>query len=223
MGGTVTLPRLAPRAGMVGSAAILLCALLTAIAYRGTDGELYSPLNHYVSELGELGVSSLAVIFNSGLIVGGLAFAVFMAGLGQVRGGVGGTAYGIIGAMAGLAGAAVGVFPLNSLEKHTLATFFFFNLGWISVALASVDVLVRPDVRFRPRIAALGFATVAAFVGFIWAYALSGSQTNGLAPSDVRPTFDIVTVLEWLSVVGITVWAFVVGWEWDRAHVADPT
>jgi hypothetical membrane protein len=205
---------------MIGSAAILICAVITAIGFRGTGGELYSPLNHYVSELGELGVSSLAVVFNSGLIVGGIAFLIFMAGLGRTRGALGGTAYGIIGGIAGLAGAAVGVFPLNSLERHTIATFFFFNLGWISLALASVDMLVRPDPRFPPRTALLGLAVVAAFVLFIWAYALSGGSSNGVGPGDIRPTTDIVTVFEWLAIVGIMVWTFLVGREWDRSHAA---
>jgi hypothetical membrane protein len=219
--GAVTLERIAPWAGMVGSVAIAGCAIVTAVAYRGTAGELFSPFNHYVSELGELGVSSLAVVFNSGLVVGGLAFALFMTGLGRVRGGLGGSAYGAIGGVAGIAGASVGLFPLNSLGTHTIAAFFFFNLGWISVALASVDALVRPDPRFPVRTAAVGFATVGAFVAFVWAYVLSGSRTNGLAPSDVRPTFDIVTVFEWLAIVGIVAWGFLVGWDWKRAHVAD--
>ncbi len=220
MGSALTLERVAPRAGMIGSSAILACAVITAIAFRGTAGELYSPANHYVSELGELGVSALAVVFNSGLIVGGVAFSVFMAGLGHMRGGAGGVAYGAIGVLTGVAGAAVGIAPLNSPHAHTIATFFFFNLGWIGVALVSVDVLVRPDPRVPIRTAVLGFATVAAFVLFIWAYALSGGSSNGVGPGEVRPTIDIVTILEWLAIVGIMAWTFVTAWAWDRSHAA---
>jgi hypothetical membrane protein len=205
---------------MIGSAAIAACAVVAAIAYHGTAGEPFSPLNHYVSELGELGVSSLAVLFNSGLIVGGFAFAVFMVGLGRARGGIGGSAYASIGAVAGVAGAAVGVFPLNSLERHTIVTFFFFNLGWIAVALASVDILVRPDPRFRARIGAVGLVAVAAFVGFIWAYAIGGRTTNGVPPDEIRPRVDVVTVFEWLAIAGIVVWTAIAGWEWHRAQAS---
>ncbi len=148
------LERAAPVAGLIGPAAIGACSVAAAIAYRGRDDELYFPLNHFVSELGELDVSALAVLFNSGLIVGGLCFATFMVGFGRMRGGLGGTAYGVLGALAGIAGAAVGVFPMNAIRAHTIAASAFFDLAWIAVALASVDLLVRPDGRFQARLAA---------------------------------------------------------------------
>ena len=63
-------------------------SVVTALAYTGSKGQPYSPLNHWVSELGEVGVSELASVFNVGLIIGGLCFAVFMpssAGRGAER------------------------------------------------------------------------------------------------------------------------------------------
>ena len=38
---------------------------ITALTYRGTQGERYSLLNHSISELGEVGVSRLAWVFNT--------------------------------------------------------------------------------------------------------------------------------------------------------------
>jgi hypothetical membrane protein len=69
--------RLTYIAGFIGAAAITLGALITGLAYTGTAGERYSPLNHWVSELGEVGVSEQASVFNLGLIIGGLALAVW--------------------------------------------------------------------------------------------------------------------------------------------------
>jgi hypothetical membrane protein len=168
-----------------------------------------------------LGVSSLAVIFNSGLIVGGICFATFMLGLGSVRGGVGGATYAGLGAIAGLAGALVGVFPMNQLATHSLVAFTFFNVSWIAIALASVDFLVRPDPRFPTSRAVVGFAAVAAFVGFIWAYAVNTSGGgSGLEPSGVRPTVDVVTVFEWAAIVGVVAWTSAVALGWERARDA---
>jgi hypothetical membrane protein len=219
VGSAVTIGRWAPRVGMIGSAAIAVCSVVAAIAYRGADGELYSPLNHYVSELGELGVSSLAAIFNSGLIVGGVCFAAFIAGLGRTRGGVGGAVYAGVGVLSGVAGALVGVFPLNNLVTHTVVASSFFNLTWIAIALASVDIIVRPDPRFPARLAVVGFAAVAGFIGFIWAYAAGASgDGNGLEPqSSGRLSLDPSTILEWAAVIGVVIWTFWVAAAWERA------
>ncbi len=68
--------------GLAGAALVALGALAAALAYTGPDGESYSLLNHFISELGELGVSPLAWLFNLGLIAGGLLFVPFSLGLG---------------------------------------------------------------------------------------------------------------------------------------------
>jgi hypothetical membrane protein len=219
MGRSLSLAWLAPRAGLIGPAAIAICSAIAAVAFRGTEGELYSPLNHYVSELGRLGVSSLAALFNAGLIVGGACFAAFMVGLGREQGGLGGTGYGTLGAIGGAAGLLVGVFPMGTPTLHVLAALLFFNVTWIAIALASVDLLVRPSPRLPARLGALGLAAVAPFIAFIWAYALL-EPTGGLEPTAVRPTVDPITTFEWLSIVGVVAWTASVAWSWERARSA---
>ena len=56
--------RLAIWAGLIGASVIAVGSVVTASPTRGSKGESYSPLNHFVSELGELAVSRLAVVFN---------------------------------------------------------------------------------------------------------------------------------------------------------------
>ena len=63
--------------GLVGSIIVSLGSLITALFYHGEQGEKYSLFNHYISELGQYGVSQLALLFNISLIVGGLFFFVF--------------------------------------------------------------------------------------------------------------------------------------------------
>ena len=68
--------------GWMGSLVILLGSLLSGLVYSGKSSEKYSILNHYISELGEIGVAKRAWAFNTGMIVGGTLFLPFIAGLG---------------------------------------------------------------------------------------------------------------------------------------------
>ena len=217
MDGAVNPGRLAPAAGLLGSALIGTLSLIAALAYQGVVGEPYSPLNHFVSELGELGVSSLAAVFNLGLIAGGVCFAIFMIGLGRTRGGAWGAVYGALGAITGAAGALVGVFPANSGGPHLLAAATFFNLAWISIALVSTDILLRPDHRFPAGLAVIGFVAVVPFVSFLGAWLLSGTATSrGLQPAAARSAVDPVTALEWASIVAVLTWTTSVAVSWGR-------
>lgn len=68
--------------GLAGAAIVALCSLIAGLFYSGPDGESYSLLNHFISELGEVGISPLAWLFNLGLIAGGLFLIPFSLGLG---------------------------------------------------------------------------------------------------------------------------------------------
>ena len=51
------------RLGLLGLASVGIIAagmLATALVYRGYEGEAYSPLSHFISELGEVAMSRLA-------------------------------------------------------------------------------------------------------------------------------------------------------------------
>jgi hypothetical membrane protein len=202
--------------GLAGSVVMTVAAVVTALAYSGTAAEPYSPLNHWVSELGELGVSELAALFNVGLVVGGLSFAVFIATLAWQRRGMLAWLYGPIGIAAGIAGMFVGVFPMNQLDAHGIAALSFFNLGWICVGLASLDFWRRPERRFPRWLAWIGVLTVAAFIGFlIVLLPLIGEE--GLGAPSVRPDVWIVPILEWLVIGGILGWTFATSLTWWRA------
>jgi hypothetical membrane protein len=202
-------------AGIVGSLIIAGAAIVTAIVYRGSKGEAFSPLNHWVSELGQTGVSQLAMVFNFGLVIGGILFAIFMIGLAASRSGALRLLYGALGVVAGIAGAFVGIFPMNNLNAHGIAALSFFMLGWIVVGLASIDFLRDRDPRFPWWLAIIGALTVAAFLGFLVVLAplLSG---DGLAAPEVRPDLWIVPILEWAVLIGILGWVFLTGLTWLR-------
>jgi hypothetical membrane protein len=70
------------RCGLLGSTIIVLGSLITALSYQGKEGESYSLLNHFISELGEVGVSKFAPVFNFSLIIGGVVLVIYVIGLG---------------------------------------------------------------------------------------------------------------------------------------------
>lgn len=205
-------------AGLVGTTVMTVGSVVTALVYQGSDRESYSPFNHWVSELGEIGVSELATVFNVGLVVGGLMFAVFMAGLAITRTGPLRVVFGIVGVIAGLAGTGVGLFPMNDLSRHAPVALTFFNLGWIAVGLASLDFVFRPDPRFPRWLTAIGAATVVAFVAFLITLRTEGLMADdGLASPAIRRSFWIVPTLEWALIVGIIAWVFLTAWAWRQA------
>lgn len=208
--------RRAAFAGIVGGGVVAVGSIATAAAYRGADAERFSPLNHVVSELGELAQSELAGVFNLTLIIGGICFAVFMSGLAASRPGLLRLLAGAVGVLAGIGGAFAGIFPMDHGAAHGLAASIFFNLGWIAVALASLDFVLHRDPRFSRGHAILGFVTVAAFIAFLREVA-NTSALGRLVVPELRPDIWAVAALEWLTIVGIVGWVLSVSVSWLSA------
>lgn len=206
------LVRSGPQIGFAGSVFFLAAAVVAGLAYTGTAGQGFSPLNHWVSELGEVGVSALAVVFNVGLIVGGLAFALFMAALGLLRRSRLAWTYATIGVTAGVSCALVGIFPMNQRAIHIVFALGFFVLGWVAVALASIDVWRRPDPRFAGWLPVLGAVTVTLFLLFLSVYIPYLYTGTG----DDRPAVSLATVLEWLVALGLIGWVLAASFTWWR-------
>ena len=210
--------RVAPLAGIAGAVIFATGAIITAVAYRGPEGQRYSPLNHFVSELGELANSELAALFNVALVASGACLALFMIGLAATRFGILRLPIGVAGAVAGVGGSFVGLYPMDDLPAHRLAAMTFFNLGWLAVGLASIDFWRRPDHRFPRWLTIVGAATVVAFLGFLWELVFSTNSDGTLASPDVRPGVWALTSLEWLTMIGIVSWVFLASVAWRRAR-----
>jgi hypothetical membrane protein len=208
-------------AAIVGVLALAVGSVATMLVYTGTHGERYSPLDHWVSELGQTSVSQTALLFNVCLVVGGTCFAVFMASLAMAFPGRLRYAWGTIGVVAGVSGALVGVFPMDQLTMHSIVALSFFVLGSLSVALASIDLARRPDPRFPRWLAVIGAAVTVCFVLFM--VALFTDPTSGrdvLAAPDARPDVWVAAILEWSVVIGVLVWTLATALTWLRADRA---
>lgn len=205
--GSAALARVAAVAGLSGVFIIVAGSLTTALAYVGEQGEAYSPLNHWISELGDRVISTLAVAFNLGLIIGGLEFAILMFALSRLVPGRAATTAGAVGSVGGLFGALVGVFPTDGGSPHTLVAYAFFYLTCAAVAIFAFDHPPHgPTAARSVRIAAL--ATVAALLALTIDVAVGGA--GDLLPPDPRPAVWHPAVLEWLALGGLLVWVALV-------------
>ena len=73
--------------GFAGTGLVILAVFYSSLVYRGKRSERFSLLNHFISELGEVGISQAAWFFNSGLLLGGLAIGAGLVILGRRRAG----------------------------------------------------------------------------------------------------------------------------------------
>ncbi len=210
---------LAAGAGMLAFVLIAAGCVISALGYTGTAGEPYSPLNHWISELGQEGVSARAPVFNGCLVLGGLAFVEFVAGLWRSSPSRLRWAFGPVGVLAGVGGLLVGVFPMNHPTQHVAAAAVFFNLGWVFVLLASAAFVRHPETRHPRWLAGLGAVSVAMFIGFILSLAadpFSRQRMASTGPITGRPDVWIAPTLEWAALISIMVWVLLASLAWWR-------
>lgn len=200
--------------GILGSLVIILGILISGLIYRGKKGQRYSIFNHFISELGELGVSRGAVFFNAGLIAGGIILIPFCIALGLLI--PHWLAY--IGMAAGLWAAlsciGVGIFPMNQLKPHTWVALSYFRSGLVMAVFFTLAIIFQPaDQRALPLISILGgalaVAAYAAFLSIPWKTDdEEKSEEDRLNPEQEkeRPRFWLMPFLEWLVFFTTIAW-----------------
>lgn len=210
----LTIKETYPIFGWLGCLVIFLASLVTALVYRGKDGERYSVFNHYISELGEVGVSKLAWLFNTGLTIGGILFVLMMMGLGLRIASVWGLLASSVGMIAGISCAMVGIFPMNHMNQHSFVAMTYFRAGLLTVLLYTIAVFVQPaDGRVLPLY--VNIFSLLAFLSyglFILLVDRAGKQKNSndtvLDTSEIvgRKKFWIIPFLEWLVFFTTLLW-----------------
>ncbi len=200
---------------IAGTAVIFLATLITALLYRGKQGERFSPLNHFISELGELGVSRAARIFNYGLVLGGLLTIPYILTLGRAFGSLLGWLGVGAGVITTLGVSAVGLFPMNNLRSHGIAAFTFFRAGLLMVFFFGLAILLQPagQVIIPKRanvITLLALASYGSFLGLVTRWKPGEKQENALDPEQEiqRPRVWPVAIIEWLVFITTILWIF---------------
>ncbi|MFX1604642.1 MAG: DUF998 domain-containing protein [Promethearchaeota archaeon] len=179
-----------PLWGMVASLVGLVFVLTPQLFYTGTLGEPFSMFNHAVSELGELGVSELAWMFNSGLFLAGILFIPFMIGLGLYLDNIVGKLAAVGGVYSAVSVALVGVYPMNFIYEHTITAMSFFLSGMVMTLLWAVAILAQKKASVHKGLSLGGFVNMTVFALFLY------GPFNGFS-LDPRPEFSMRITLEW--------------------------
>jgi hypothetical membrane protein len=190
--------------GLLSTAVILGGSLISAIPYTGWTGEPYSPLNHFISELGETARSDLALIFNLSVFVGGAGLGLFLVIVSRRLSGRYVPAMTLAGIVAEIFGMLVAVLPMDTHLVHRVVSALFFVTGWMAVAIFSLWLRAHPRSGFPRWLLVPGAVCVAAFVAFLVDYA--GHPTDPNAHIMTRPDVWSVTVLEWAALLSLLVW-----------------
>jgi hypothetical protein len=189
---------------------------LSAALYRGKQGEKFSGFNHFISELGERGVSRAARLFNTGLVAGGMIILPYIVGLGIRFGSV----LGWLGMVSGLAATfgviGVGLFPMNNISAHVKAATLYFRAGLVMVSLYGLAILFQPaHAQVVPQAANVlslpAFGAYAAFLLIVRPSPLTNAgETVALDPTEKpqRPRIWLFPILEWLVFFFTLFWLF---------------
>lgn len=208
-----------PLFGISGSLLIILSMLVTGLVYRGKEGERYSVLNHYISELGEVGVSKAAAVFNIGLTLGSIAFIPFLVGLTITLGSLWAKIGLVIGIWSSLSCAFVGVFPMNHMAAHKWVAVSYFRSGLVMVLLYSIAVFAQPASSVViPKLSniagLLAFLSYAAFLFAMDTHKKKNDDPEVLETETekewVRPSVSRFTILEWAISVANFIWFMIV-------------
>lgn len=201
--------------GVFGPLIICLGILISALGYTGVQGQAYNLLNHFVSELGEIGTSDLALAFNLSLILGGLFNAGFMAWLPfQFRGWIRYPLL-LIGLSTAVFGALVGIFPMNALDQHIFVALLFFDLGLLTALVYSLVILFNKGHNLPRWLAIPGIVNTMGFFiftnfpnqfegGVDFQEGMGGLLAN-------RPNFIPLALMEWIVILGVVAWFLIMG------------
>jgi hypothetical membrane protein len=178
-----------PLWGMVASLVGLVFILAPQLFYVGSEGEAFSMFNHAVSELGELGVSELAWMFNLGLFLAGILFMPFMIGLGLYINNIISKIAAVVGVYSSVSVALVGVYPMNYIVEHSITAASFFFSGMIMALLWAISILVQKEEKIHKGLSLGGFVNMTIFALFLY-----GPWGEWGGP---RPEFSMRLTLEW--------------------------
>jgi hypothetical membrane protein len=149
--------------GIAGSVITAAGIIITALGFAG-----YSVLNHFISELGMQSESPWAVVFNIGLIAGGLLFLVFLLGTQTVLDSRLAKWSRVAGYITAIGTSFVGIFPADVfIWGHIVAAQMFFIGGLFTVLGFSVAILRQKEPKIGKWMSVAGAVVVVIFVVFV--------------------------------------------------------
>ena len=201
--------------GFAGTALIFLAVFYPMLVYRGKRGERFSMFNHFISELGEVGVSPAARAFNSGMLLSGLVLLPYVFGMGLAMRSLWGWLGTGAGIIAVLGVAAVGIVPMNNIKTHAAAAITYFRAGLLMVLFFGLAIIF-PHAGGRVVPPAANLLSLLAFVAYGAFLTLPLAKKERKRPSEIldpeltpeRPRVWTMAILEWLVFFSTIAWLF---------------
>ncbi len=198
--------------GIAGCVITAACMMITALGFVG-----YSVLNHAISELGMVVESPLAIIFNIGLIIGGIVFLFFVGGMGTVLDSRLARLSRVTGCITALGTTFVGVFPADvNFWGHVIAAQTFFIGGMLMVLGFTLAIFRQKESKVSKWLGWVGIVVVVIFAIFVTILQVTLTSYSPGSMSDpnvmfqglgsVRPDFMPLTFFEWLVYFGVIAW-----------------
>ena len=201
--------------GLIGCLIALGGSLVTVIFYRGKEGESYSVLNHHISELGEVGVSKLAWVFNISMILAGLCLVLTCISLGLVLPGIAPKIAIEFGIFYSNCLSLSGVFPMNKPKPHGNAVLTHFRAGLITVVIFSLGIAIQPaaEMLLSRWYALAALPAIISFTAFMIIAPQLSEEDNPIATAEIeRPVVWPVVIVEWLIFLTIILWFVLIAW-----------
>jgi len=202
-----------PYFGLTGSLVVIAAVIISGLVYRGPNGERYSSLNHFISELGQVGISRAAGVFNYGLIIAGILLLPYLVGLALVLNNAWAIPAAIAGVWATLSCALIGLFPMNNIKAHIKAAVSFFRAGLVTMVLYSISIFAQPvESEIIPKgmiwIGVMASLVDAVFLKYPDRAAKQDTDMDVLDTSKLveRPKVWMAAVLEWAVLASTMLW-----------------
>jgi hypothetical membrane protein len=203
-----------PYLACTGTALILFGVVISMIPYRDRNGERYSMLNHFISELGEKGISKNAWGFNTGMFLGGWLFLPLIVILGIKLSSIPGWIGTTFGVVACVAASLVGVFSMDHLTRHRRAAMTFFHSGLWCIVFFTIAVFIQPaGLRVIPLavnfVGLLAIASFSAFLMVVYSKPDPNHTSNYILDPNAlpnRPRVWRTAILEWCIFFTIQAW-----------------
>ena len=203
-----------PFLGVIGSLIILAGSIFASSIYRGKAGEPYSVRNHFISELGEIGVSKAAAAFNYPMKISGFLFLPFMIGLGFQLNSVWGFIAMGLGIIAVVSSSFVGVFSMDRLTPHRIAAMTYFRSGLLTILFFTIAIFAqKPGSQVVPLfINVFGLLAILAYSSFLVIVGKKMDKNENpnyiLDPQAMpeRPYFWRSAFLEWMVFFTTILW-----------------
>jgi len=205
----INFNNITPLAGTIGCLVVGIGLLASATHYTSPEG--YSPINHFISELGLAKNSSMADVFNHSLMTGGILLMFFSIGLGNFIGKGNLAKFATItGMISTLSFSAIGYYTAETWIAHIVAASVFFAGAMITIVLFSISIWKNRQSGLHPFLSIQGmFIAALYFVALIWPKELllqSVTDTENF----VRPAIWILSILEWSYCLMICFWIIMV-------------